>query len=146
MNTLQIEQIFKNKYSNTFKGAIAFDELPTKISRPSAYIINTHSRDKSGEHWLGIYFNTNNSVDFFDSFGMGPQFYRLENYLFKYNSTINYNKYALQSLNSNYCGLYCVLFIIFKCKRKSFYNFLDIFKTDTLINDYEIKKLIDFYK
>ncbi len=77
---------------------------------------------------------------------MGPQFYKLENYLFKYNSTINYNKYALQSLYSNYCGLYCVLFIIFKCKRKSFYNFLDIFKTDTLINDYEIKKLIDFYK
>ncbi len=60
MNTLQKEQIFKNKYSNTFKEAIAFDELPTKISRPSASIINTHSRDKSGEHWLGIYFNTNN--------------------------------------------------------------------------------------
>ncbi len=45
MNTKQIDEIFK-KYSYTrkiYKGTRAFDELPKKITRPSAYIINTET-------------------------------------------------------------------------------------------------------
>jgi hypothetical protein len=48
MNTKQIDEIFK-KYSytrKTYKGTRAFDELLKKIMKPSAYIINTVTRDK----------------------------------------------------------------------------------------------------
>jgi hypothetical protein len=148
MNTMQIDEIFK-KYSYTrkiYKGTRAFDELPKKIKRPSAYIINTETRDKDGEHWIAIYYNNYGNVEFFDSFGLGPAFYGLEDFLLKTSNKCFYNTFALQSLNSEYCGYYCVLFVLFKCKKKSFLNFLNHFDQDTFINDKNIKKLIEqFY-
>jgi hypothetical protein len=46
-------------------------------------------------------------------------------------------------LNSEYCGYYCVLIVLFKCKKRSFLNFLNHFDQDTFINDKQIKKLIE---
>jgi hypothetical protein len=145
MNTKQIDEIFK-KYSYTrkiYKGTRAFDELPKKIMKPSAYIINTETRDKDGEHWIAIYYNNYGNVEFFDSFGLGPAFYGLEDFLLKTSNKCFYNTFALQSLNSEYCGYYCVLFVLFKSKKKSFLNFLNHFDQDTFINDKNIKKLIE---
>ena len=148
MNTIQIDEIFK-KHSYTkrvYKGTRAFNELPKRIIRPSAFIINTETRDKQGEHWLAIFYNTNGSVEFFDSFGLGPTFYGLDEFLIKSSKKCFYNTIALQSLNSVFCGYYCVLFILFKCKKKSFLNFLKHFDENTFINDKNIKNLIkDFY-
>ena len=72
MNSIQINAIFKkHKYTRyIYKGTIAFNEKPKKITRPSAYIINTQNRDKDGEHWLAFYFDLNGDVDVFDSYGL----------------------------------------------------------------------------
>jgi hypothetical protein len=148
MNSIQIEEIFKkHEYTKKiFKGAIAFDELPKKIKKPSAYIINTHTRDKEGEHWLAIFYSSNGNAEFFDSFGLGPEFYDLDQFLINTSKKCYYNTVALQSFNSQYCGFYCVLFILFKCQKISFFNFLNYFNKDTLINDKEILNLIQkFY-
>ena len=144
MNSIQINEIFKkHKYTRSiYKGTIAFNEKPKKITRPSAYIINTQNRDKDGEHWLALYFNLNGDVDFFDSYGLGPSFYGLEKYLLKSSNKCNYNTIALQGLESHYCGLYCVLFVLFKCQKKTFLNFLNNFSYNTFDNDKEIEKMI----
>lgn len=148
MNAIQIEKIlYKHAFTkNIFKAVLAFDELPKKIEKPSAYIINTHTRDKEGEHWLAVFFLQNGNAEFFDSFGLGPRFYGLDQFLIKTSKTCFYNTLALQSLNSQYCGFYCVLFILIKCKQISFFNFLNYFNEDTIKNDKEIENLIQkFY-
>ena len=148
MNGIQIDKIFK-KHAYTkkiFKGVLAFDELPKKIKKPSAYIINTHPRDKKGEHWLAIFYLENGNAEFFDSFGLGPIFYGLDQFLISTSKSCYYNTVALQSLDSDYCGFYCVLFILFKCLKISFLNFLNYFDENTLKNDREIENLIQqFY-
>ena len=129
MNTIQINEIFsEHSYTRRiYKGTRAFNELPKRITRPSAFIINTETKDKQGEHWLAIFYNSNGSVDFFDSFGLGPTFYGLDDFLIKTSNKCTFNTVALQSLNSDFCGYYCVLFILFKCKKKKFFKFFETF-------------------
>ena len=56
----------------------AKDLLPNeKPLDVKAYIINTDTSDKSGEHWVVIYFRNNNEAIYFDSYGLPP----LEDYI-----------------------------------------------------------------
>jgi len=140
MNTIQIEKIFE-KYP-TFKSVLAFDQLPTKIYPPAAYIINTHTSEKAGEHWLAINYTKTGSVEFFDSYGLGPKFYGLDSFLIKTSKKCFYNTIALQSKTSNFCGFYCVLFILSRLKKVSFYNFLKLFDKSSIKNDKQLENLI----
>src|SRR5689334_20148323 len=118
MNSNQIRrELTSDAYSKRyFKGVLARDQLPNKIKKPAAYIINTENSDKKGEHWLALFYDRNCRCDFFDSFGLHPAFYNLEKYLYKTSSTWQYNKNQLQSLESSYCGNYCIYFILLRSR------------------------------
>ena len=49
---------------------------------------------------------------------------------------------TIKSINIKINLLYCVLFILFKCQKKTFLNFLNNFSYDTFKNDKEIEKMI----
>ena len=118
---------------NIFKGVFARNELPDIIEYPSTFIFNTQNRDKQGEHWLAVYFFSNNLVYFFDSYGMCPSFYGVENYLKEYASKVCYNQKKIQG-DSEYCGLYCILFIFFAV-RNNVKEFFSFFSTNFYLND-----------
>ena len=46
------------------------EEKPLDVK---AYIINTDTSDKPGEHWVAIYFRNNNEAIYFNSYGLPPQ-------------------------------------------------------------------------
>jgi len=147
MDSLQIQKIIDHdkESKNIFGGVLAYDELPKKVKWPSCYIINTDIRSKPGTHWLAVYYNKNGMAEFFDSFAMGPEFYKLADYLLKTSKSCIFNTLQIQSLDSDYCGIYAVLFILFRCKKVSFRDFLLNFNLDTFKNDKEIKKLFDMF-
>ena len=57
-------------------GVFVRDELDSIYSNPPQIIIvNTDPLEKSGKHWLLIYFNEDGLVDFFYSLGYDISFY-----------------------------------------------------------------------
>ena len=138
-----IEEILEKdlKTKKCFLGAFAKDEIPTKInSFPCCFIINTENRSEPGEHWLAVYINNQKIAQFFYSYGLPPSYYQLEAPLKKISRKINYNQRQIQG-TSTYCGLYCVLFLLFAVRNNlnSFYN---QFSTDFIKNDFIISYLI----
>jgi hypothetical protein len=52
----------------------ATDSLPKFVhSYPAAFIINTHPKNKPGEHWIAVYFYANLKAVYFDSYGFPPR-------------------------------------------------------------------------
>ncbi len=143
MNTVQLNKILKiDKIAKKkFIGTYPIDLLPDKIKYPSCMIINNKPSNEEGEHWVAVYFNKNKTCDFFDSFGNSPKYFKLYKYLKKYANKIYFNKKKVQSDGSLYCGVYCILFLLFKCRGFGMKNFLNYFK-NPIFNDINIKKLL----
>ena len=143
MNTIQLNKILEiDKFSKkVFIGTFPIDLLPEKIKYPCCMIINNQPSKEAGEHWIAVYFNKNRTCDFFDSFANSPKFYKLHNYMKRFCKGINFNKKKIQSNRSLYCGIYCVLFILFKSRGYSMKKFTNFFK-NPISNDKSIRKLI----
>ena len=56
---MNIEDIYKFSQSdpvckNIFSGVLARNELPIINKLPCAFILNTHKKNQTGEHWLAF--------------------------------------------------------------------------------------------
>lgn len=144
MNSSQINKILKNDEVSKkfFIGVLPRDKLPNKIKWPSALILNTDKSDQPGEHWLALYYDENGVCEFFDSFGFHPDFYNITSYLKSTSNSFIYNNKTLQGIFSEYCGNYCVLFLLIRCRNFSLKYFLEFFDKNTEKNDLFIKSLI----
>lgn len=135
------EILKKDEYTkNIYLGSFARNELPTKPKHPSCFILNTDPRNKPGKHWLAFYYNQNGDCDFFDSYGKSPEYFNLEEYISKTSNNWTWNKRRLQG-NSNFCGFYCVLFLLYKTRNKIL-NFFNEFYLNYTKNDKKILNLI----
>jgi uncharacterized protein YutD len=143
MNNIQIDKILKKdkKSKKIYLGTFPFDKLPKNFKYPACFIINNQKSTEIGEHWLAIYFDSQKKCYFFDSFGMDPKFYNLLSYLKTKSTTIIHNKLQIQSFFSEYCGYYCIIFLLLKVRKYSLNFILSQFK-DPESNDNLIKNLI----
>ena len=78
-------------------------------------IANTDPSTKPGTHWVAFYRDLQNDspLEFFDSYGQSPLSYGFfsGNSKFPKDLPLSFNNTILQSLTSNVCGQYCLLFI-----------------------------------
>ena len=146
MNTDQLNKIMlrHNITKKIYLGTFAIDKLPETVRYPSCMIINNQKSTEPGEHWIALYFGKNKNSEFFDSFGNSPERFGLEKYIKKHSSKIKFNKKKLQSDFSLFCGYYCVLYLIYKCKGYSLNYFLNLFD-NPIDNDKIFLKLIRKY-
>ena len=52
-----------------FIGVFALDRIPSHISHPSCFIVNNHTQNLEGEHWLAVRYEKCGEIYVFDSFG-----------------------------------------------------------------------------
>jgi hypothetical protein len=149
MNSIQIFEILsKDPYSKKyFQTVLAIDDLPLfkKKLKSKAYVINTDKRSRKGEHWLSVFYDGQSNCQFFDSLGFGPEIYNMEDFLKTTAKSIQINKFPVQSVFSEFCGFYSILFILIRSRRISYINFLGYFNSNTLKNDFNLNYFINNY-
>ena len=111
--------------------------FPKKNSQKKfIFKFNLQNSNQSGSHWIALS-RTNNNIFIFDSFAIG---YVPKNiYEIYKNFNIITNIYRIQDLNSILCGLFCILFCLYKINSKNkFIDFLNLFN----VNDYIKNELV----
>jgi len=137
----QIEQkLYKEP---NFIGVFARNTLPREIkTRPFALICNTDLIQEPGTHWIAIYCDKNGIGEYFDSYGLPPLYTEFEHFLYR-NCPNGYmhNRIPLQCLDCVTCGEYCVAYVIFRLRNRSYADFISLFTSNPNVND----KLIKYY-
>lgn len=135
MNSKEISKVLRSfaHTKNKFRGVFATENIPTdKRNLPYGFVANTDPSWLPGKHWVAVYVNTDEKVEFFDSFGRRPMNSSLKklcgrDYIF--------NERILQSPLSTVCGQYCIYFLYKRCTGKSFKNIMKCFTRNTRRND-----------
>ena len=133
LNNIFINNLLKDEksYLDTFSK----DEIPL-IESNKSLIFNLQNSNQAGSHWIGLSRKDSN-IFIFDSFATG---YIPKNiYEIYKNLNVITNIYRIQDINSNLCGLFWVLFCLYKVNSKSkFIEFLNLFN----VNDYIKNELV----
>lgn len=118
MNTVQLNEVLSAHLSDdVFKGVHPASRLPVmsdEIKYPFCFVANTDCGHSPGQHWVAFYFDANGFGRYFDSFGRMPRHTDWINYLTGHSlhGMWDYCKAAIQSLDSEACGQYCIYYLI----------------------------------
>ena len=130
LSNIFINNLLKNEksYSNTYSK----NKIPL-IENNKCLIFNLQNSNQPGTHWISLS-RKNNNIFIFDSFGVG---YIPKNIYDIYrNFNIITNIYRIQDINSNLCGLFCVLFCLYEVNSKNkFIELLNLFNVNDFINE-----------
>ena len=143
MNALQIEYILARALRSTgtkFLGVVAADELPTPTTFPSCFVANTDPHTKRGSHWVAFYYDTPDDLDFFDSYGMPPEFYDFPSLSLP--RTVRVSREEYQSLTSNVCGHYCIYFLARRSRRQTLSSILQSLRKCGACTDHCVKNFV----
>jgi hypothetical protein len=110
-------------------------QLPNlKKSKTMCIILNLDAKgERGGTHWTALYVK-DNIVKYFDSFGCKPPLIVRKSFP---DHNIHYNSYQLQQLDSNNCGLYCLMFLHAMSSNIKYEDFINHFEekdNDSRIN------------
>ena len=126
MNTREIDNILRADERTSYKGTFPWDKCP-KLNNGS-YVINTDCSHRPGQHWVA-YHVRNGRVEFFDSYGNSPSYFRVLPDADKHNGK------RLQGLLSTTCGHYCVYYLLHRCRGYSMEEITGRFGNDLRDND-----------
>jgi hypothetical protein len=147
-----LEELGKKLSGPQFVGVYPCDILPNVKNKPVfSVIFNLAKHNQEGTHYVAIVANQR-FLTYFDSFGKPCQNVDIKNFIAnnKLSRKVLVNTQILQHENSNFCGFYCLAFILSNIVNNiSLNKFVKYFhnKTNLLLNDnLVIKYILDCIK
>ena len=123
MSNLKIDKILQ--HIRNYIGTYSKDNVPVLKNNQST-IMNLQDLNQPGSHWVS-YQKIGNKIYYFDSYAVSFIPDIIKNQYPKHK--IICNIYRIQSMDSNQCGRYCILFVKADIKNENDYNnFLIKFK------------------
>lgn len=116
-------------------GVYSSDRLPNICRKPAAVIHNDQSSLEPGRHWTCSFLPARGRAEFFCSYGLPPLVVTHKRFLNRNSKGFVYNKKCFQALDSEVCGLYCLLYLSARMKNISRMNYCKLFSNDTIKND-----------
>jgi hypothetical protein len=129
----KLNYVCNHKYT---VGVYAADRLPSRYSKPAAFIVHTENATKEIGHWVGIFVPENGRTLFFDSYGMAPYVKNHIAFLNRLQNGISSNKKCYQAPDSTVCGGYCLIFLA--QKMGAIKSPLQLRENDVLRNDRKV--------
>ena len=121
LTNFEIQKYYQNEPS--FNGVYSRNNLHDKI-KDGAYITNLDEHFDIGIHLIALQI-LNNKVTYFDSFGVEHIPKEIKEFI--KGSAIVTNIFRIQAYDSIMCGYFCIGFIDFMLKGKSFTDFTNLF-------------------
>ncbi len=145
-NTI-IEKIEKNadeKTKQAFHGIFAIDALPSFIPHyPFLIIVNTHTNNLKGEHWIAILIDKDKSGELFDSLAL-PVSNFIIRWMNKFTRKWKTNGTAYQHPMTTTCGAFVIFYVLKRLSYKDFLSFKNVFTLKPYKNENTV--LSFFYK
>lgn len=134
-------------YSNidAYGGCFSCDNIPTYTSLPVVYIVNLSEVGHPGSHFVCLTISVKRKLVYFDSFGQQCNNAAILQYMNAVAIKYTYNPIQIQSLESEYCGLFCLGAAIQYNRTGCLNEFINIFndqdlaRNDIVIVDYITK-------
>ena len=140
LTNFEIQKYYQNEAK--FNGVYSRNNLP-KI-KVGPYIIDLDEYESIATCWIALYVNDNN-ISYFDSFGVDHIQKEIKKLTGKKN--IITNVYRIQAYDSIMCRYFCIGFIDFMLKGKSFIDYKNLLSpNDYEKNDKIILKLFQWLK
>jgi hypothetical protein len=139
-----LEKIGRKILPKSFLGVYPSDIFPDVRSRSNFSIIfNTGTSYSKGEHFVAV-FVKNNEVLYFDSFGEPLRNKYIKNFLLELSNNYHMFNTKLQDDRSNFCGFYCLAFLLNEYKTGKTQKFISLFRQNNnlLLNDKKVVKFI----
>ena len=142
LNNLQLDYLAGTHpiLAQVFYGTVPCDRLPRTLPQegPTAYIVNTDPHDEPGRHWIAIWTEGNVS-EIMDSYGLSLEVYGttdpIVEWLNRHSKYQLHNRQSLQSLFSQSCGDYALMYLIDRAEGRSMQQFLNRFKKNDYVNN-----------
>ena len=131
MSNIKIDQILQ--HDKNYIGTFSKDNVPILKNNQST-IINLQDSNLPGNHWVS-YKRIDNKIFYFDSYRVAYIPDIIKNQYPKHKFICN--MYRIQSIDSNQCGRFCILFVRGNIKNENDYNnfLLQFEKNNFLKND-----------
>ena len=140
MDTRQIDTALRRSRISNYTGVFACDQVP--IALRGTAVVNLDEKRKPGSHWIAIWISEDGKRgEYFDTFGRKPKGL-LETYMNENCTTWTCNNKQIQSVISRVCGVYCILYCIFRSRGCDILKFVSLFTKDTALNDLIACKLL----
>lgn len=147
MNTRQLQCAIQCTpcMKRTVLGVFPSDQLPSiPHQRPIGLIVNTDPACAPGRHWIALFIDSDDNIEYFDSYGKPPN--DLSVFIAIYVSRfphIKVNKKRLQSSMTAVCGQYCLYYLLCRCNGLTMQQTLNIFDSNLLTNDQFVYEFVD---
>ena len=143
MDTNRLKKMLLGTECSAETTVLACDQLPEQKPSPNtAFIVNLEESWRPGNHWIVLYIVDDNCVELFDSLVTSPDINNkyIKSFISKYKILKKNAGVRLQNELSESCGLYCVYFVYFRCKKKlSIHQIIEqLFSDDTLMNECKV--------
>lgn len=124
----QIQKIMKPFEKYGFKGVVALDQIDILIPKIKkgermSFIMNLDKSNEPGSHWVAVYIDPEESLEYYDSFGENPPESFSKDILYLINQLkpavylkFKVNKIQDQSSSSKNCGFFAMKFLIDRYK------------------------------
>ena len=126
ITNFEIQKYYQNEPK--FNAVDSRNNLPE--IKDQAYVINLDEYESIGTHWIAAYVHAEN-VTYFNCFGVEYVPKQIKKFIG--NKNIITNVYRIKAYNSIIRGYFCIGFINFMLKSKSFLDYKNVFSP----NDYQ---------
>ena len=118
-----------------FFGVTSIDRLPSTIPRyPIILIVNTHTHNLPGEHWITVFIDKERRGEIFDSLAL-PVSNMLRRWMNRFTRTWKRNTRQFQHSLSSSCGAFALYFILHRLHAKNLNDVLSPFKRLSRLNE-----------
>ena len=156
---MQFIQMYTNAINNIlgrspitrpyFTGCFAADKIPSILEYPCCMVVNTDCSGWEGSHWVAIFAQSKQTVEYYDSLGQWPP---ISPYITKFLDQFPnrvYNSKQLQADHSVSCGKHAIYFLYMRClgSISGIDDMIKLFskrkqRPDAIVNDF-VRRLMD---
>lgn len=149
ISNIYIEELLR-PLTTKFIGVFSANNLPKNLigKKHFSLICNHDNIGEAGSHFISI-FHYGFFLLYIDSFGQPCAIDDIQNFLLSFQLPVFYNSRQVQSINSSFCGFFCILFVLYFDQlfnfavfpSKLFFNSVNLSVNDMLCIDHILKLL-----